>query len=185
MSKRSGSVEIDVQLASSQLAPIGLVELSFESGTVRLWTGIGDLTWGGHNWTGTGTLGRIGAIEETSETRAATVELELSGIPADVLAIANGESWQGREARVYYGVLNGKRQLIGEPFTLRRGIMDLMSLEEGQSATIKLLIESRDIDLKRDKARRYTPEDQRGEFPGDAGCDQIAALQQIDIKWSL
>jgi hypothetical protein len=167
------------------LEPIGLVELHFGSGTVRLWTGIGELSWNGHIWTGTGTLGRIGLMEETVETRAAGIELELSGVPGEILAIANGEDWQGREARVYYGVLNEAMEFIGQPFQIRRGLMDNMTLEEGQMATISLSIESRDIDLGRNRARRYTAEDQRGEYPGDKGCDAVALLQEKEITWNL
>lgn len=167
-----------------KLAPIALVELAFDSGMFRMWTGLGDLQWGGYTWYGAGTLGTIGPIEETTENRAAGVELTLSGIGADVLEIAHREIWQGREARIYYAVLDDKNRLIGEPFQIRRGIMDVMTLDE-PAATIKLQIEPRDIDLGRNKSRRYTAEDQRGEFPGDKGCDQVASLQQKEIKLNL
>jgi hypothetical protein len=172
-------------LVAPRLAPIGLVQLAFGSGTVRLWTGFGDLAWNGFTWNGVGTLGSIGQMEETTESRAAATELQLSGIPAEVLAIANAEDWQGREARIYYGVLNDKRQFVGEPFQIRRGLMDLMTLNEGGAASITLAIESRDIDLGRNKVRRYTAEDQRGEYPGDKGCDAVALLQQWDGTWNV
>jgi hypothetical protein len=175
----------DAALLAPQLAPIGLVQLAFGSGTVRFWTGVGDLSWGGYTWTGTGTLGKIGQMEETLESRAATLQLELSGIPPDVLAIALAEDWQGREARVYYGVLDDNRQFVGDPFQIRRGLMDQMTLTEGAEATITLAIESRDIDLGRANSRRYTAEDQRGEYPGDRGCDAVALLQSQEIVWNL
>jgi hypothetical protein len=172
-------------LLAPQLTPIGLVELQFGSGTVRLWTGFGDLPWNGFIWTGAGTLGRIGPMEETVESRASALELTLSSIPAEVLAIANAEDWQGREARIWYGVLDDARHFVGEPFQIRRGIMDLMTLSEGAEASITLAIESRDIDLGRNKARRYTAEDQRAEYPGDRGCDAVALLQQWDGTWAV
>ena len=182
---RTIAAETVEALQADRLMPIGLVELSFGSGTVRFWTGIGDFVWGGRIWSGVGTLGRIGTLEETTESRAAAVELQLSGIPAEVLAIANSEDWQGREARIYYAVLDDSRQLVGEPFQIRRGLIDLMTLTEGDEATITLAIESRDIDLGRNRARRYTAEDQRAEYPGDKGCDAVALLQERDIQWNL
>lgn len=181
--------DIDAQAAAEflkpLLCPIGLVELFFDSGTVRFWTGWGEIIWNEATWYGTGNLGGIGEIEETVETRATSVELSLSGIPAEVLAIANSEDYQGREAIIYYGVLNENNQFVGEPFQLRHGLMDVMTLIEGEQATLALTIESRDIDLGRVKVRRYTAEDQRSEYPGDAGCDSIAMLQEKNIIWNI
>ncbi len=182
---RDISTDTDAALQGEKLTPIGLVQLAFGSGTVRFWTGFGDFEWNGFTWTGVGTLGRIGQMEETVESRAAAVELQLSGIPPDVLAIALAEDWQGREARIYYAVLDEQGVLVGEPFQIRRGLVDLMTLEEGAKAALTLLVESRDIDLGRNKARRYTAEDQRGEYPGDKGCDAVALLQEREVIWNL
>lgn len=175
----------DAALLGPKLTPIGLVQLAFGSGTVRFWTGHGNLSWNGFTWSGVGTLGRIGQMEETIESRAAAVELQLSAIPAEVLAIANAEDWQGRRARIYYAVMNESGELIGAPFQMRHGLMDVMTLEEGEQATITLTVESRDIDLGRNKARRYTAEDQRGEYPGDKGCDAVALLQEREVIWNV
>lgn len=172
------------ELSRPQLAPIGLVDLDCASGHFRMWTGFGELQWRGYTWHGAGTLGAIGAMEETTETRAAGVELTLSGIPAEVLQIANGENWQGRDARIYYAVLDDQGRFVGEPFQIRRGLMDAMSLKDGAECAISLTIESRDIDLRRARIRRYTAEDQRAEHPGDAGMDGITAVQSWDGKWN-
>ena len=168
-------------LAGETLAPVGLVELEFESGTMRLWDGIGTLTWNGNVFSGVGTLGQIGPVEETTENRAVGVALSLSGIPAEVLTIAHGEGWQQRAARIYYGVLDG-RSFVGEPIQVFAGLMDQMVLTEGEQAQIKLTLESDQIDLERTKARRYTAEDQRSEYAGDAGYDQVPSLQDAVIK---
>lgn len=164
------------------LAPIALVELEFDSETMFLWSGIGDLAWNGNTYTGTGTLGKISAVEETSEIRAVSVQLELSGVPAEVLEIANEESWQGRPVRIYFGVLDG-RAFVGEPVQIFGGLMDQMTLTEGSTASVTLSCESQQIDLERTRARRYTAEDQRAEYPGDKGCDAVAALQELDLHW--
>lgn len=170
-------------LFEPDLWPVGLVQLTFSSGTVWLWTGIGNLEWNGFTWTGAGTLGRIGPVEETAELRAVGVELELSGIPQEVLDIAKNEDWQNRQAVAYYGVLDQSRQWIGEPFQIFGGVMDQMSLREGAESKITLSCESDLIDLERTKARRYTPEDQASEYSGDKFFDAVAALQEIEIMW--
>lgn len=172
------------------LAPIAMVALGFDSGAVRLWSGIGELSWDGHVWYGAGSLGRISPIEETAEIRAVGVQLELSGIPVEaeaedgrtILEIANDEDWQGRSADIYYAVLDG-RSFVGQPAKLFGGLMDTMTLIEGSMATIIVSCESKQIDLERAKVRRYTAEDQRSEFPGDRGADAVAALQNVELRW--
>lgn len=172
-------------LLRPQLAAVALVKLVFDSGVFTMFLGgWGEIEWGGYTWYGAGKLGRIGAIEETVETRAAGVELELSGIGADVLEVALGEDWQGRDGRIYYGVLNDANQWIGAPFQVRRGLMDVMTLTKGSEYKIALQLEPYDIDFGRNKARRYTAEDQRAEHPGDKGADQVALLQEKVVNWA-
>lgn len=175
-------------LSGETLAPIGMVELSFSSGWVRMWTGIGELVWGGNTYYGAGALGQIGAIEETIEIRATGLELAITGLPVDLTAadgrriseIALKESWQGREANVYLAVLNG-RSFEGEPVQVFGGVMDQMKLSEG---TIILSCETDLIDLERTRTRYYTSADQRGEYPDDAGCDAVAAVAALtEVKW--
>lgn len=185
-----GSRELSAGLRSAvisaSLSPIGLVEMQFGSGTARFWTGRGDLVFEGDTYTGTGTLGKISAIEETTELRRVAVDFELSGIPAEVCAIANGDQWQGRNAIVYYGALqqSGNRlTLVDEPFQIFKGKMDVMKLVDGTESTITVSAESKQVDLERSSPRRYTAEDQRAEFPGDKGCDAVASLQQKEIRW--
>jgi hypothetical protein len=59
-----------------------------------------------------------------------------------------------------------------------------MELVEGQTAAIGIQCESDEIDFERNKVRRYTAEDQRSEYTGDAGFDQVTTLQELEIKWN-
>jgi hypothetical protein len=169
--------------AAEQLSPITLAEFDFASGFVRVWAGFGSMVWDGKTWNGIGFLGSVSRISETIELQAVGVEFELSGIPADVLAIANTESWQGRACKVWFAALDANGALVGEPLQVFSGLMDQMTFEEGSSATLRLAAESKQIDLERANVRRYTAEDQRSEFPGDKGCDVVAALQELEILW--
>lgn len=177
---------LDTALAASSLSPIGLVEMNFESGTVRFWTGRGDLVVDGETYTGTGTLGKISSIEETTELRPVSVDLELSGIPSAVLEIANSEEWWGRDVIIHYGALQqtGNRMtLVDDPFQIFKGKMDMMTLVDGKESAIKVTAESKQVDLERNSPRRYTAEDQRSRFENDKGCDAVASLQQKEIRW--
>lgn len=174
-------------LSGETLAPIGMVELSFASGWVRLWSGIGQLVWNDVTWHGIGALGKIGAIEETIEIRAVGTDLTLSGVPLDLTAddgrqlseIVLDEDWQGREANVYFAVIDGIT-FVGEPVQVFGGVMDQVRLAEN---AIVMSCETDLIDLERTRVRRWTPADQRSEYPDDAGCDAVPSVQEIDIKW--
>jgi len=166
-----------------QLSPIALAEFDFTSGFVRLWSGVGNFTWNGAIWTGVGALGRMSQLQETTELRAVAVEFELSGVPSEVLTIANGEGWQGRSAKVWFAALNESMALVGAPIQVFSGVMDTMRLEEGKTATVSLTAESRLVDLERAPVRRYTAEDQRAEYPGDRGFDSVPMLQDMEVIW--
>lgn len=172
-----------VEFLKGSLFPVALISLNFSSGNVFMWTGTQTLNWANYNWTGVGSLGKIGVIEETLELRAIGLQLELSGIPSTVLDIALRENFQGRTAQVWIATLNDQMQLTGEPFQIFAGYMDTMELTEGSSASIKLSLESKLFDLERARVRRYTAEDQRAQYPGDAGLDAVAALQEKQILW--
>lgn len=202
---RELSTEVETASTSPRLSPIALVELEFDSGAFRMWTGWGTLLWGdlppftdgtyfddGTTWTdleglkpwyGAGDLGTIGPIEETTEVRAIGVELGLSGITTEILQIALGETWQNRPGRIYIGVLDSQGQLDGEPYLALEGLMDHMTLVDGIEAGIKMMVERENIDNERSSGLRYTPESQRARFADDAFCDFVASLQEVDVRW--
>ena len=62
--------------------------------------------------------------------------------------------------------------------------MDKMNIEEGpESSAIAVYVESRLIDLKRARTRRYTTESQKARFPQDLGFDFVEDLQQKKFTW--
>ena len=62
--------------------------------------------------------------------------------------------------------------------------MDKMSISDnGESAQIKVSLESRLIDLNRNRVRRFTDVDQQTEFAGDLGFKFVESLQEKSIDW--
>jgi len=181
---RDISAGMQSAVVADVVSPILMVELDFSSGVVRAWSGIGDLSWNGYTWTGVGNMGSVSPIAETTDFRANGASLELSGIPSDLIAIALGEDYQGRAANIYFGGLDSAGALITDPFLLFGASMDIMEIAEaGETATIKVNIESRAVDLKRSRERRYTHEDQQIDYPGDLGLEYMAGLQDKDVIW--
>jgi len=180
---RSITTAFNTQLTSSELQPFIAIELAFDGGTFYSWTGYGNITFGGNTYVGSGDIISIQPSQETSEIKANGIGINLSAIPSDLLSSALSETYQGREAIVYFGVLSNGA-VVSDPYAIFKGIMDVMSINDsGETATITVKAESRLIDLDRARERRYTSEDLKIDFPDDKGLEYIDDLQDKQIVW--
>lgn len=74
--------------------------------------------------------------------------------------------------------------VLPTPFVLFEGTMDRMVLtDRGDEASVAIFCESRLISLENNNVRRYTPEDQKIDYPNDLGLDFVAGLQNAEIRW--
>lgn len=180
---RSFSGNFAAILDDPVMSPFLAVELLFDTGEVRLWSGLTPLVVDGVTYTGAGALLGVSAVEETSEVAARGANMTLSGIPSEIISLALNEDYQGRVAKVYFGLLNvtsGAPEMV-EIFS---GLMDQMNIEDtGVTLTVELTVENRLIDLERARIRRYTSEDQKRFYPNDLGFDFVNDLQDKEIVW--
>lgn len=177
----TASVITQLQAASVEVGV--LFEGEFASGWVRLWSGVGTLSWDGKSWSGVGTLLGISGIDETNEIRASGLTVSLSGVPSDLLSAALGDARSGKTGRVYLAFFSSG-SIVADPILQFEGRLDVPAIEDGpDTATISISYESELIDLERARERRYTPEDQAIDFPGDLGFSYVAALQDAQITW--
>jgi hypothetical protein len=180
---RNLTTAVQNELAASELQPFFAIKLAFDSGDVKLWTGYGDITVASETYTGGGQLLSISPIEETVEIAARGVNLALNGINSSLVSVALTESYQGRSAKVYLGVISSGA-VVSDPYLVFDGRMDVMTIEDsGDTANISLSAESRLIDLERARVRRYTNNDQQNQFSGDTSLRFVADLQDKEIAW--
>jgi hypothetical protein len=180
---RSFSANFAAILEDPVMSPFLAVELLFDSGAVRLWTGLTPLVVGGVTYTGAGSLLAVSAVEETSEIAARGANMTLSGIPSEIISLALNEDYQGRTAKIYFGLLNVTSG-APEMCEIFSGLMDQMNIEDtGTTLTVELTVENRLIDLERARIRRYTSEDQKRVYPDDLGLDFVNDLQDKEIIW--
>lgn len=166
-----------VAFASGVLRPVAFVEAEFESGWLRVWSGIGQFSWDAKTWIGVGDLGDISEINETAELRAAGIGLSLSGIPSALLGTVIGDLRQGKPCRVFFGALDEAGALAGEPYGAFIGRLDTATVEDGpEVGRITLAVENRLIDIEKPRLRRYTHEDQKIDYPNDLGLEHVANL---------
>jgi hypothetical protein len=102
------------EVASTTVRPIVLVKLEFDSGAVRVWNGIGDLSWNAQTWTGVGDLGGVSPVEEAGDLKASGVRFQLSGIPAALISTALSEDYQDRPARMWLGMLDENLNIVAD-----------------------------------------------------------------------
>lgn len=171
-------------IASKSLRAFHLIELEFDEGTLNLWTGLGDLSWDSKTWAGAGHLLSLQPAEETAEIEARNATFVLSGMPESLVSLALASDYQGRPARMWFGAVDEDGVVIADPIKIFSGFMDVMSIEDDPAgATISLTAESSLVVLRRTRERRYTPEDQKLDFPDDTGLRWVAGLQDKEIVW--
>jgi hypothetical protein len=166
-------------LAQSSVTLFYAVDMLFDSGTIRLWTGYGDKTIDLQKYTGAGTLLNIDGIAEVADLNASGITISLSGISSSVISLALQENYQGRVAKVYFGV-EGVSGVV-EVFS---GFMDVMTIQHsGDKMNVTLSIESKLVTLQRPNIRRYTSANHKLRNPGDTFFDYVAKLQDKEIIW--
>ena len=168
--------------------PAYFVRMQFDSSdspaVLNIWSGVGDLAFGGNTYTGVGDLLGISEIKETSDMSAAGINVSLSGIKSSFLAIAKNHEYQGRPLTVFLGAFNSSGALIADPVILFSGFMDTMTISEnGEYSTLKVSVENKLIAFERSKVRRYTAEDQKIDHPTDKGFEFVTAIVEKEIIW--
>lgn len=196
------------EFSAESTEPVLMAEMDFDSGTLRMWTGLGTLSWGNRDFLGGGNFIGVSAIEETQDLQARGIVCTLNGVATTNIALALAERPRGRPFRLYLGVVSSRRfvsvessdgyveledgsgyvllenQLVDSPYRIFSGLMDVIeSTDSGDSATLRLSVENILIVGQRAKVYRYTDYDQKKIYPTDKGLDMINQLQDKELIW--
>jgi hypothetical protein len=97
------------------LYPIYFIEAGFATGTLNLWTGIGERVWDGKIWNGIGWVLGISEIEETAEIKATSLTI---GMPSnrELNSIALGQLRRNKPMTIWEG-LQAPAVVLGDPET--------------------------------------------------------------------
>jgi hypothetical protein len=180
---RDLSATVITQIASANICLALFVQIQFVSTTLYLWTGYGNLTWNGHTWTGTGTLGKVGQMPETSQLQAQGCSLSLSGIPSAILASCLSDVALNRTATIQMAFLDINGTVLDVVTSFGGRVDSCIVEEDGATSTITLGVENELITLQKAREMRYTPESQKFLYPTDTGFDAVAALQELNVVW--
>jgi hypothetical protein len=185
---RSLSSGMQAVSTADVVRPIFLVRMVFDSGEtpneLNLWSGVGNLSYGGETYTGVGDLLNISAVTETSDMQASGINVTLTGVKSSLVVIAKDHEYQGRAITVMLGAFDASGDLVADPTVIFAGFMDTMTIaESGETSTISIACENKLIAFERSKIRRYTAEDQKIDHPTDKGFEFVTATVQKEIIW--
>lgn len=181
---RTLSTAMQAVATAEVVRPIYLVDLEFASGSIYLWSGLGDLTFNSNTYLGAGDLLAIGAVQESTDLTAAGAQITLGGIKQSLLLLARDEPYQGRPLTIRLGAFDENGDLISSPVIMFRGFMDVMTIADaGDTSTIVVTAENKLIAFQTTSVRRYTAEDQKIEHPADKGFEFVAKIQEKEIVW--
>lgn len=176
---------ISASEADSGTKELLLVEMKFDSDTVRIWNGSGPIIHETNTFTGLGDLGQISQVVSSIETRPFSISIEVSGIigDKDMIAKAESEDVIGRPISIWVGYLDANYVLISDPVLEFRGRMDTMSILLGTTISVAITAESRLTDWRRTNVKRFTNADQILDFPLDKGYEFATDALERTINW--
>lgn len=176
----------DTELAKSVTRTVYFVEFYFAGGTSRLCTANQALTWGGYTWSGVGSLGTIGTVEESDglEAKALTFTINAAQSSWMALAIGSVDEYRGRAAKMYMCPLDESFVMVGTPVQCWSGLMDMVSVGLNEnSGTITLKCETSAYGLKRRQPFRLNAAQQKKDNPTDTGFDYLNDLIAKPSVW--
>jgi len=170
-------------IASPSLGVAGLLYLGFST-PIALNTTNWNLLWGGVTYVGAGSIGSIGAVDD-SPGELKGLQLTLSGVSASQIALAldSGGVWQGTPVILRTAIFDSSFVVVDAPIEWTgRGDVFAIS-EDGETCVINASAESTGVDLLRGSAVTYSNPDQLSLFPGDRGLEYVVDQSDRPIVW--
>lgn len=152
--------------------PALLCYLDWPGGAVRVHSGVGVISWGGHSWYGAGDLGSADIPTEQRGLTATEAHVTLMGLPTSIYDQID-DAIRGHQGVFYFGATTERagNVLVGDPTELFSGAMDSMSFpvrlqEQELVHSIKVGIRA-GVSARGEAYIVHSAEDQSAAFPTD------------------
>jgi hypothetical protein len=179
-------------LDSGDFAGVILVKMHFNP-ILRMCNAYQTIYWdesggGEEQYIGTGNLGSLSVLAESSELAAQTIQLTLSGIPGSMITDIFSDEYIGQPVYIWYATLDKDTYAVESgqngPVLIFAGRMDFGNIEFGETATVTLNATSRLADWERPRGGRFNHAyQQRHVDATDFGFRYVQALQDLAISW--
>ena len=162
---------------SSSCKPIFFFEAVLTGLTLRLWSGIGDLSWDSKTWLGNGWIQEFPAVQESTDLGSTGMDVTLAGVPEALISTVLNNAQQNSVGRLWIGFLDSSDAVIADPYLAFEGKLDIPTIDNQTAGpTITFAYESTLVDLDSSKEYRYTPESQKIFAPNDKGFGYVASI---------
>lgn len=145
-------------LSSDVVRPRYIAEIDFPSGISRVWTGIGDMSWGGNTYLGAGNVIGISETEHSSGLEATTMQVVLNGVNAANRSDIFTVNYQNRPVDIWLAFFDENENMIGDPVATRNGFItkaDFIDDEDGNQSIIVTISDEME-DVRTENIYRYT-----------------------------
>ena len=160
------------------------VSLEFDSGTLNLWSGIGNFTGSdGLTYTGAGELLNIENVDEDKELSSTNMTIGISGLSENIVTYATTEDYQNRPMTIKMFFFHPDTDDEIGNVILFKGRMDTLTVVDGDSFSVVISAENKLIDLTRPKNLFYTAETQNFLYSGDKGLEFVAKIREQTVNW--
>lgn len=184
MASRDIHADVSARLANDTQNIAYAVSAEFDSGTLNLWTGIGDFTGSDSiTYTGAGELLTISNIEETNELASTNLTISISGLNSDIVSYATTEDYQNRPITLKLFFFHAGTTEEINSMILFKGRMDTLTVNDGDAFSVVITAENKLIDLTRPKNLYFTPETQEFLYSGDKGLEFVPKIQEQSLNW--
>ncbi|MGD9545046.1 MAG: hypothetical protein AB7F41_14590 [Methylocystis sp.] len=165
-------------LAGQRVAAAVAVKLELASETLNLWLGNGSIRSNdGQAWEGLGRFGAISGLEFGAKAATQPISMTLSGLDAELAAIARSQYSQmrGRRVSVYALLFDETKRPIDYPYLCMLATIDSASLKRRGDAFVLEVAAEPIFNTKHMPALNLvTDADQQARYPGDRIFDRSA-----------
>lgn len=172
------------EATAARCEPCLFVEMELRTQTLRLWTGLGDITWDGETWLGNGYFQNVTGGEETSDIQATSIVFHLTAVPEAQVALALSEFMRNKPGSLWFGFLDAAGDVVADPALMFEGKLDAAELvETPEGSNLQVTYQSNFADLERSSAGRYTDAGQKKFYPEDKGFEFVEKVRDRDLRW--
>jgi hypothetical protein len=189
MAARDLTSGMSAAVQAGTVYPAILYEGEFDDGAggsafLRVWTGLGSLSWDGKTWTGAGNFIGISGVDESVELRAQSFEVWLNGSSSAIVAAAMVSGRKNRSGKLWLACF-ADANYVGTPevYLLKQGLFDRPSISDaGVASKVSVIYEDYLAMLGLARERRYTSASQALRDPNDKGFDNVEELQDAQFS---
>ena len=162
-----------------------LVAMYFASGVIALNSMNWDIDWGGLTYKGAAGLGEIGTIEDSAGSEIKGLQLSMSGVASELLALALSDATVVQGVRLVIRLaLIGADGAVIDAVVDWDGYLDTMPISaDGVTCKITVTAESSAVDLLRGNAMTTSNADQQALYSGDRAFEYVVSQDGVPVVW--